>query len=185
MLAQVLTAVAVALTGASRSPVLIVFVLGIVALPARFGTGRVVAAGVLLTELLLFLATAGADPSEFAARPSPVIVTAAACIGMVAVAHALMQAESQKRSESVFDALTGLPNRRGLETRFQDLQADALRTGSPLALVLCDLDRFKSINDQHGHQRGDSVLVEAAQAIRAALRPTEQVYRAEARSSSS
>ena len=176
-LAQVQIAVAVALTGAADSPVLIVFLLGIVGLPARFGTTRVVAAGLVFTEVLMFGATAGVDPSGFAADPSRVIVTATASFGLVAFAHALMQAESQKRSESVIDTLTGLPNRRGLEPRFEDLRAHARETGAPLALLLCDLDLFKSINDKHGHQRGDSVLAEAASAIRLSLRPTEPVYR--------
>jgi diguanylate cyclase (GGDEF)-like protein len=177
VLAQVLIAVAVALTGASQSPLLIVFLLGIVGLPARFGTTRVVAAGLLLTELLLFAATAGVDPSGFGAHPAQVIVTATASFGLVAFAHALMQAESQKRSESVVDSLTGLPNRRGLDPRFEELRAHASDTGTPLALVLCDLDLFKSVNDAHGHQRGDAVLVDAATAIRLSLRPTEPVYR--------
>jgi diguanylate cyclase (GGDEF)-like protein len=177
VLAQLLIAAAVAVTGASQSPLLIVFLLGIVGLPARFGTTRVVVAGLLLTELLIFGATAGVDPSGFVAHPAPAIVTAAASFGLVAFAHALMRAESQKRSESVVDALTGLPNRRGLESRFEDLRADARRTAAPLALLLYDLDLFKSINDLHGHQRGDAVLAEAAEAISRSLRPTEQVYR--------
>ena len=88
-----------------------------------------------------------------------------------------MQAESQKRSESVYDVLTGLPNRRGMDARFEDLRASALETDSPLALLICDLDTFKSINDVHGHQRGDAVLTEAADAIRRCLRPTELVFR--------
>lgn len=177
VLAQVLIAVAVAFTGAAQSPILLVFLLGIVGLPARFGTTRVVAAGVLLTEILIFGATAGVDPSSFMRDPARVIVTAAASFGLVAFAHALMQAESQKRSESIVDTLTGLPNRRSLDARFEELRADAGRTATPLALLLCDLDLFKSINDLHGHQRGDSVLTDAAQAIRRSLRPTEQVYR--------
>ena len=177
VLAQVLIALAVALTGAAQSPLLIVFLLGIVGLPARFGTTRVVAAGLLLTELLIFGATLGVDPSGFAADPTPAIVTAAASFGLVAFTHALMQAESQKRSDSIFDTLTGLPNRRGLEERFEDLRAEAGRVGTPLALLLCDLDLFKSINDAHGHLRGDRVLSEAAEAISRSLRGNEQVYR--------
>jgi diguanylate cyclase (GGDEF)-like protein len=177
VLAQVLIAVSVALTGASESPTLIVFLTGVVGLPARFGTTRVVAAGLLFTEVLIFGATAGVDLSGFAAHPAPVFVTAAASFGLLAFAHALMQAESQKRSESVIDDLTGLHNRRGLEARFAELRADALRAAEPLALLLCDLDRFKSINDVHGHQRGDRVLIEAAQVIRGSLRATEQVFR--------
>jgi diguanylate cyclase (GGDEF)-like protein len=169
-LAQIQIAAGVALTGASESPLLLVFLLGIVGLPARFGTTRVVAAGLLLTEVLIFAATAGVDPAAFAHHPAPVIVTAAASFGLVAFAHALMKAESQKRSESVVDSLTGLPNRRGLEASVEN-------TVAPLALLLCDLDRFKSVNDRYGHQRGDAVLIETARAIERSLRPTEQVYR--------
>jgi diguanylate cyclase (GGDEF)-like protein len=176
VLAQVLIAIAVALTGAAQSVVLLVFLLGVVGLPARFGTNGVVA-GVVLTEILIFASTAGVDLSGFLAHPEAPIITATSTFGLAAFAHALMQAESQKRSESVYDALTGLPNRRGMEVRFEDLRAEALDSGSPLALLLCDLDLFKSINDVHGHQRGDVVLTEAADAIRACLRPSELVFR--------
>lgn len=177
VLAQVLVAIAVALTGASESVLLLVFLLGVVGMPARFGTTRVVVAGVVLTEILLFAATAGVEPARFAERPSPVIVAAAAAFGLAAFATALMRAESQKRSESVVDALTGVPNRRSMEASARSLIADARLTGAPLALLLCDIDRFKSINDEYGHQRGDAALVETADTIRRALRPTEQVYR--------
>jgi diguanylate cyclase (GGDEF)-like protein len=176
VLAQVLIAIAVAITGASHSPVLLVFLLGVAGLPARFGT-RGVVAGVLLTEALIFASTVGVDPAGFAAHPENVIISATSTFGLAAFVHALMQAESQKRSESVYDKLTGLPNRRGMEGSFEDLRAAAIETGLPLALLLCDLDRFKSINDVHGHQRGDAVLSEAADAIRHCLRPTELVFR--------
>jgi diguanylate cyclase (GGDEF)-like protein len=176
VLAQVLIAIAVALTGASQSAVLLVFLLGVGGLPARFGTNGVVA-GVLLTELLIFASTAGVDPAGFLAHPERVIITATSTFGLAAFVHALMQAESQKRAESVYDALTGLPNRRGMQVRFEDLRTSALDTGSPLALLICDLDTFKSINDVHGHQRGDAVLTETAVAIRRCLRPSELVFR--------
>jgi diguanylate cyclase (GGDEF)-like protein len=175
-LAQVLAAAGVALTGASDSALLIVFLVGVASLPARFGTNGVVA-GVVLTEILIFASTAGVDPAGFVAHPERVIVTATASLGLAAFAHALMQAESQKRSDSVYDVLTGLPNRRGLEVRFEDLRVSALESGASLALLLCDLDAFKSVNDAHGHQRGDAVLAETAGAISRCLRSTELVFR--------
>jgi diguanylate cyclase (GGDEF)-like protein len=177
VLAQVLVGVGVAVTGGTDSPVLLVFLLGIVGLPVRFGRTRVVAAGVILTEFLIFAATAGAHPSAFADNPASAIVTGASCFGLAAFAVALMQAESQKRSESIFDPLTGLPNRRGMISRFEELGAGGRRLAMPVAVLLCDLDHFKSINDRHGHQRGDVVLVETGAAIRRALRPTEEVFR--------
>lgn len=175
-LAQVLVALAVGLTGASQSACLLVFLLGIVGLPARFGTNGVVV-GVVLTEILIFAATAGVDLAGFLDHPERVIVTAMSSLGLAAFAHALMQAESQKRSESVYDMLTGLPNRRGMEVRFEDLRASAVDADSQIALLLCDLDTFKSINDLHGHQRGDVVLTDAAAAISRCLRSTELVFR--------
>jgi diguanylate cyclase (GGDEF)-like protein len=175
--AQVLVGIGVAVTGGTESPVLLIFLLGIVGMPVRFGTTRVVAAGVILTEILIFASTAGAHPAAFAGDPSSAIVTGASCLGLAAFVVALMQAESQKRSESIFDSLTGLPNRRGMESRFEDLRSGGRGVAMPLAVLLCDLDHFKSINDRHGHQRGDVVLVETGEAIRRSLRPTEEVFR--------
>jgi len=56
------------------------------------------------------------------------------------------------------DPLTGLFNRRAFETFLAREREWALRTGRPLALVLADLDRFKEINDSHGHPAGDRAL---------------------------
>lgn len=59
---------------------------------------------------------------------------------------------------SLTDEYTGLPNRRAFTRRLEDEIARAQRYGTPLALVLIDLDRFKDINDRHGHQAGDEIL---------------------------
>lgn len=58
------------------------------------------------------------------------------------------------------DGLTGLWNRAYFDQRLEDEIAIAARSGTPLTLIMCDLDRFKSINDAHGHPFGDSVLEE-------------------------
>ena len=72
------------------------------------------------------------------------------------------------RREARRDGLTGLANRRAFEDRLEELFAEA-RGGGELALLMCDLDRFKRINDELGHQTGDAVLVAAADAFRAVL----------------
>ncbi|WP_407345482.1 diguanylate cyclase [Pengzhenrongella phosphoraccumulans] len=66
------------------------------------------------------------------------------------------------------DPLTGLHNRRHMVDRFAALVADADRSGAPLAAVLFDVDRFKSINDRYGHLAGDAVLAVLASRLLAA-----------------
>ena len=60
------------------------------------------------------------------------------------------------------DGLTGLWNRAHLDDRLASEVSGALRHGTPVSLILCDLDRFKSLNDTHGHPFGDEVLERAA-----------------------
>ena len=75
------------------------------------------------------------------------------------------------------DGLTGLPNRTRLEDQLQQAIAQARRSGAPLALLFIDLDRFKPINDQHGHAVGDQVLCEVARRLQLGLRSSDTAAR--------
>jgi len=80
-------------------------------------------------------------------------------------------------TRSEFDGLTGLNNRRHLVEQIdRELQA-ARSSGRPLALVLFDIDRFKQVNDGHGHLAGDQVLRELAQLMRQHVRPGDVLAR--------
>jgi diguanylate cyclase (GGDEF)-like protein len=68
------------------------------------------------------------------------------------------------------DGLTGLPNRRAFDEELAREVARAGRTGGPLAVVVLDVDRFKAVNDRHGHAAGDAVLREVAARAAAAAR---------------
>lgn len=71
------------------------------------------------------------------------------------------------------DGLTGLPNRRAIEDTIRRMVAQTSRTMTPLAVLMCDLDHFKQINDQYGHGRGDDVLAAAAAALTASIRSSD------------
>jgi diguanylate cyclase (GGDEF)-like protein len=75
------------------------------------------------------------------------------------------------------DELTALPNRRGFEERLRHELALASRHHAPGALLMIDLDRFKAINDEHGHAAGDDLLQGVADALRGRLRDTDALGR--------
>jgi diguanylate cyclase (GGDEF)-like protein/PAS domain S-box-containing protein len=99
------------------------------------------------------------------------------------LAGVLQDITEKKRSDDLvwrqahFDALTGLPNRLQFRERLNLELVKSGRTGSGLALVFIDLDRFKEVNDTFGHDAGDAVLVEAANRIRECIRNTDTVCR--------
>ncbi len=78
---------------------------------------------------------------------------------------------------SITDALTGLHNRRYMETHLKTLVEEALRRGTPLSLIMADIDYFKSVNDTYGHDVGDIVLKEFARRIRRNTRGIDLVCR--------
>jgi diguanylate cyclase (GGDEF)-like protein len=80
-------------------------------------------------------------------------------------------------AESQVDPLTGLLNRRGLEERFAIELARARRDHRPLAVVAVDIDHFKQINDDHGHQAGDRALVWLAAVLNEQTRGADIVAR--------
>lgn len=75
------------------------------------------------------------------------------------------------------DLLTGLPNRFLFIDRFEQAVQQHIRNGNSFALLLIDLDHFKEINDKHGHEAGDEVLVECAKRMTAEIRACDTVAR--------
>ena len=79
-------------------------------------------------------------------------------------------ARNQLQRQAHFDELTGLPNRAHLSTLLDEAMRAADRDGHLLVVCYLDLDRFKPVNDEHGHAAGDRLLAELAARLRAALR---------------
>ena len=78
---------------------------------------------------------------------------------------------------ATLDPLTGLYNRRHFEERIVEVAAHARRNQEPFAVVMLDLDHFKTVNDTHGHEEGDRVLCDFATALRSVLRTEDVAFR--------
>jgi two-component system cell cycle response regulator len=93
-----------------------------------------------------------------------------------------LQEELRNRAETLerlafSDGLTAIPNRRFLDRQLGALISSARRHGRALAVALIDIDRFKAVNDDHGHGVGDAVLAEVARRLGARLRAEDHLGR--------
>jgi diguanylate cyclase (GGDEF)-like protein/PAS domain S-box-containing protein len=90
---------------------------------------------------------------------------------------AVKDSEALAQRLALHDPLTGLPNRLHLVQALEHALRDAERTGRQLAVCYLDLDGFKAVNDQHGHEAGDAVLREAARRMSHCVRGNDLVAR--------
>ena len=74
------------------------------------------------------------------------------------------------RSQTFADGLTGIANRRHFDVAIEREHRRARRHGTPLSLLMIDIDHFKAYNDHHGHQKGDQCLIQVAAALSGMLR---------------
>jgi len=98
-------------------------------------------------------------------------------LGVVRDVTDVVAAEDKLRHVALHDSLTGLPNRDLLVDRLDAALARSGREGREVAVLYCDLDGFKRVNDTAGHSAGDAVLVETAERLQALMRPEDTVAR--------
>ena len=101
-------------------------------------------------------------------RPDGFVATSRVVDDQVAV-------EQQLEHRARTDELTQLLNRKEVLSRIQTLNGQSRRTGHELAVLFCDIDRFKEINDSHGHAAGDEVLRAMAERLRQTLRTSDDL----------
>jgi diguanylate cyclase (GGDEF)-like protein len=123
---------------------------------ARFGTD--LDARITVRDVLGFVPAAGL----FISVTVCAVLTYRSGLLMMELTHA--RRELARVSQT--DQLTGLLNRWGFNEAAEAALAVAERSGAPVAIFMCDLDHFKSINDRYGHEIGDHVLAETAEMLR-------------------
>jgi diguanylate cyclase (GGDEF)-like protein len=153
-----------------------------VVLPARR-----LAAIVAIDTLVIFIPAFGASWDASAMLPGRVATAGIVCaLGLVCLIHAnrmrdvrrSLRAEADEADTLArVDALTVLGNRRALDETLVRLVAAASRTGRPLSALVGDLDRFKQINDRHGHHDGDRILASVAGVMRDVVRLPDACFR--------
>ena len=139
------------------------------------GLAKTVVAPLLVQDRCLGSLRIGfAGDVKFAAREMQVLTTFANHVSAAVDNTRLFEAV---RAKSLHDPLTGLANRTVLLDRLEQAQARSQRSGSCVAVLFLDLDRFKLINDSLGHDAGDELLVAVAQRLLTGLRPGDTAAR--------
>jgi len=117
------------------------------------------------------------DPGGLAHDPSGVLGACAVIIAVAAYTGTIMRAEVRHRGEARTDPLTGLLNRKGLEARAEALARGRDGIVTPIAVIAGDVDNFKWVNDQHGHDAGDALLCQVAELLQRNVRSQDLVVR--------
>ena len=103
-------------------------------------------------------------------EPAELIARVSAALRVKALQDELRRRNAELEAISRTDALTGLPNRRHLHEQLASTAAASRRRESPMAVLMVDVDHFKSVNDRFGHDAGDVVLKEVAATLHSACR---------------
>jgi diguanylate cyclase (GGDEF)-like protein len=151
----------------------------------RFARRQIVVATlapIALAALFTSLLPPGAAPNAMAETVASITVLAWITIGATALVGRRLdikrhRAEADLRSLARHDALTGLLNRRSMNSALPQRHARARELGRAISLLMCDLDHFKRLNDEYGHAVGDEVLKRTASRVSAAVRDTDLVFR--------
>src|SRR6266478_2274356 len=144
--------------------------------PAKFTTLRSILAVPLegLNGVVGVLAMYGADRDAFSADHLRILLAVSSKIAL-SVENALKY--QQAEDSATTDYLTGLPNARSLFVHLSRELARCRRTGTSLAVMVCDLDNFKQINDLYGHLEGDNLLKDFAGHLKESCRGYDYVAR--------
>ncbi|MBW2195131.1 MAG: diguanylate cyclase [Deltaproteobacteria bacterium] len=103
-----------------------------------------------------------------------IVIGLVGLLGIIIAGGRLNKAYETTKKQALFDALTGIPNRRHFSESILREFRLSQRSGQPLSMIICDIDNFKAYNDTYGHSKGDLCLTKVAQTIKTSLkRPSD------------
>lgn len=129
-----------------------------------------VGAGLDVDHVVSAMHRGAADVLRTPVDPADAVARATAAARTKALVKELTQHNDRLAGLVLFDELTGLRNRRAVRYDLEMLVATSRRHKRPLAAIMVDVDRFKAINDEHGHRAGDEVLREVSRRLEERLR---------------
>lgn len=173
---QLMLATAVVVDARQHSVGLAILVWPLVAAGGRFSS-RVVWAFTAFTLALMAGASLGFDGDVVLHDPILLTLPIATVLSVVMMSAVIRESDAQHRSAAILDGLTGMLNRTALAARTHEIEHQARVIGHPVAVVVGDVDKFKDVNDTHGHSTGDHVLRDLAYVMRKELRACDLAYR--------
>jgi diguanylate cyclase (GGDEF)-like protein len=174
--AEIALAGAVSAAGSNGTSALSLLAVPVITLTSRFSM-RGVLAGVAVALALTLAVGFGVDSSAVLAAPELLISPVAVILCVSVLSTPLMSSDIEHRTDAVVDRLTGMLNRKALDTRIHELTLQSELTSEPIGLIVADLDHFKEINDTGGHNAGDRALADVSTLIRRQLRAFDLAYR--------
>ncbi|MBJ7332680.1 MAG: diguanylate cyclase, partial [Solirubrobacteraceae bacterium] len=138
---------------------------------------RVAVAGAFLVIGMMGITGVLVAWDEVSAYPPIVLLPMVLILASMLAGIGARDSEMVSRGTAMVDPLTGLLNRVALQTRANEIALQARVTGERVALIVADLDHFKTINDEHGHAVGDAVLAEVGRRLRTEVGADGAVFR--------
>ena len=129
-----------------------------------------------LCKVLDSLETGGANKEAVMNKPACLHETREIVARIERLSRLLFEQQAKLTSDSLHDVLTGLPNRRNLENHLEHI-CGMVHRGAGFCVALVDMDNFKLVNDTHGHQAGDDLLVLFAEVLEDVLRDADYAAR--------
>ncbi len=174
--AEAMIVLAVGVSGGALTPAMALLCWPVAGLAGRF-PDRASRLGTIYAATLASGAILVTDPDVLTSYPLGLSLLVVALFSVHTVSTVLRDSDVEHRGASILDPLTGMLNRAALANRTAEIEHQSRLTGEPVAVLVLDLDRFKSVNDEHGHAAGDAVLKEVAYRLRTALRAYDLTYR--------